>query len=126
VTSGPSEIVAALTQTLPDIPIQVIPSVEATAFENLYSNGVRRQYLRGRAATISLESVPARWRAAPLILLAPLVGEVEPELAAELSGAKSACWPQPRRAGYVAPIPVEGFHRRPLIWPAGYYRIWAP
>jgi sugar/nucleoside kinase (ribokinase family) len=90
VTSGPSELLAELSRTLPGVGVCAIPSVEATTFENVYTNGVRRQYLRGRAATISLDAVPEHWRAAPLILLAPLIGEVEPGVAALLSRSKSA------------------------------------
>jgi 1D-myo-inositol 3-kinase len=90
VTSGPSELLAELTRTLPDVQVSAIPSVEATTFENVYTNGVRRQYLRGRAATISLDAVPQRWRAAPMILLAPLIGEVQLEVAAELSRSNCA------------------------------------
>jgi 1D-myo-inositol 3-kinase len=90
VTSGSSELLAEVTRTLPDVQVSAIPSLEATTFENVYTNGVRRQYLRGRATTISLDAVPERWRAAPMILLAPLIGEVEPEVAAELSRENSA------------------------------------
>jgi 1D-myo-inositol 3-kinase len=90
VTSGPGELLAELTRALPDVQVSAIPSVEATTFENVYTNGVRRQYLRGRAATISLDAVPPRWRAAPMILLAPLIGEVEPEVADELSCSNCA------------------------------------
>jgi hypothetical protein len=90
VTSGTGELLAELTRTLPDVQVSAIPSEEATTFENVYTNGVRRQYLRGRAPTISLDAVPESWRAAPMILLAPLIGEVEPELAAELSRPGSA------------------------------------
>ncbi|PWT75723.1 MAG: hypothetical protein C5B60_04970 [Chloroflexi bacterium] len=90
VTSGTGELLAELTRMLPDVRVSAVPSVEATTFENVYANGVRRQYLRGRAATISLDVVPDSWRAAPMILLAPLIGEVKPELAAGLSRSKSA------------------------------------
>jgi len=115
VTSGSSELLAELSRTLPDVEVTAIPSVEATTFENVYTDGVRRQYLRGRAATISLDAVPTNWRAAPMILLAPLIGEVEPELAAELSRSKSgllAATPQGwlRRTdsiGRVTPAPFD-------------------
>jgi hypothetical protein len=115
VTSGTGELLAELTRTLPDVRFSAIRSEEATTFENVYANGVRRQYLRGRAATISLDAVPHSWRAAPMILLAPLIGEVEPELAAGLSHSKSAllaATPQGwlRRTdsiGRVSPAPFE-------------------
>jgi 1D-myo-inositol 3-kinase len=90
VTSGTGELLAELARTMPDVWVSAIPSQEATTFENVYSNGVRRQYLRGRAANISIDAVPARWRAAPIILLAPLIGEVGLEVAAELSRSMSA------------------------------------
>jgi hypothetical protein len=103
VTSGTDEILEELGRTLPDVPIHAIPSLEATTFENVYTNGVRHQYLRGCAASISLDAVPERWRAAPMILLAPLIGEVEPEVAAGLS--------RPEGAALLAATP-QGWLRR--------------
>jgi sugar/nucleoside kinase (ribokinase family) len=92
VTSGPEDVEAALRQILPDIAIHCVRSVEATVFENIYASGRRRQYLRGRAASLTLEAVPAVWRAAPILLLAPLAGEVDPALALDLrSPLRAVC-----------------------------------
>jgi sugar/nucleoside kinase (ribokinase family) len=97
VTSGTPTVIAELRRMLPDAALVSVPAAEATAFENLYEGGVRRQFLRGRAASIGLEAVPAEWRAAPIVLLAPLAREVDPRLAADLaqrSGALVAATPQ--------------------------------
>jgi len=115
VTSGPLDVVQALHQTLKGIEIQVIPSTEATIFENIYSSGVRRQYLRGRAMPLTLDAVPVRWRAAPVILLAPLAAEIGPELPAALSrspGRLVAATPQGwlrhvDAGGEVSPAPFD-------------------
>ena len=85
VTSGPEDVVAALHETLAGIPIQAIASPEATIYENIYTSGLRRQYLRGRARQLTLETIPLGWRTAPLILLAPVANEVDPDIAAALS-----------------------------------------
>lgn len=59
----------------------VVPAASTTSFENLYSAAGRTQYLRGRAERLTLADVPAEWRSAPLVHLAPLAGEVDPALA---------------------------------------------
>ncbi|MFI5272643.1 MAG: PfkB family carbohydrate kinase [Ktedonobacterales bacterium] len=94
VTSGPADIVAALQATLPDVPTAVVPSDTATTFENRYMGGVRRQFLRARAAPLGLADVPLAWRRAPVALLAPLADEVAPALAAAFPGALVAATPQ--------------------------------
>jgi 1D-myo-inositol 3-kinase len=81
VTSGPEDVEASLREALPGIAVHCVRSVEATIFENIYVGGRRRQYLRGRAAPLTVDAVPTQWRTAPLILLAPLAGEVDPALA---------------------------------------------
>ena len=76
VTSGPEDVEASLRELLPETAIHCVRSADATVFENIYAAGRRRQYLRGRAAPLTLDAVPAPWRVAPLVLLAPLAGEV--------------------------------------------------
>lgn len=51
-----------------------------TTFRNDYSNGVRTQYVYGVASTLGYESIPAGWVDAPLVHLAPLVNEVDPNI----------------------------------------------
>ncbi len=114
-TSCTPDVLRALQETLPDVDIRAVPSPEATIFENIYTGGVRRQFLRGRALPLELDAVPDVWRAAPVILLAPLAGEIGPELAAALSRSPTrllAATPQGwlRRidsAGAVSAVPFD-------------------
>lgn len=86
VTSGPPDVLRALAAAAPEVAVAAIPAPDATTFENVYdAAGHRRQYLRGRAAPLTLDAVPVAWRAAPLVLLAPLAQEVDPELPASLA-----------------------------------------
>jgi 1D-myo-inositol 3-kinase len=94
VTAAPEDVASALRDLLPGVPLAVIPAAEATTFENVYQHGVRRQHLRSRAATLTLAHVPGAWRAAPLVLLAPLADDVDPALAAAFPGALVAATPQ--------------------------------
>lgn len=112
VTSGPEDLLAALREALPGVPIAAVPSTTATTFENVYTGGGRRQYLRGRAARLTLAAVPPAWRAAPLVLLAPLARDVDPPLASAFPDATVAATPQGwlRRwdtAGAVSPSSLE-------------------
>ena len=113
VTSGPEDVVAALRETLPGVPIAALACDEATTFENVYTGGNRRQYLRGRAARLTLAAVPEAWRATPNVLLAPLARDVDPSLASAFPDATVAATPQGwlRRwddTGFVRPGPLEG------------------
>ena len=113
VTSGPEEVRAALAASLPEVLLHTVWSAQATDYENIYIDGRRRQYLRGRAAPLALDSIPVAWRKAPLILLAPIADEVDPELAPALATSPDiqvAATPQGwlRRfdaGGEVAPAP---------------------
>ena len=87
VTSGPVDVMAALHAMLPGASIAAVPSAEATTYENLYTARGRQQYLRGRAAPLTLNDVPPHWRGAPVVLLAPLAHEVDPALAEAFRGA---------------------------------------
>jgi sugar/nucleoside kinase (ribokinase family) len=61
--------------------IRAHESSETTTFENLYTPHGRVQYIRGVAGVITYSDVPAAWRNAPLVHLAPIAGEVDPALA---------------------------------------------
>ena len=66
--------------SLPGIRVHVVPAPDSTTFRNTYDDGRRTQVLSGVAAPLDLTDVPVEWRAAPLVLLAPLAGEVSDEL----------------------------------------------
>ncbi len=95
VTAGPPDVLAALATAAPDIPVAAIPSAEATVFENRYDHaGRRQQYLRSRATPLDPSAVPAAWRGAPLVLLAPVAQEVDLALASASPTARVAATPQ--------------------------------
>lgn len=52
-----------------------------TTYENIYTPEGRVQYVRGLAAPLSLDDIPPHWRDAPLVHLAPLTGEIDPQIA---------------------------------------------
>ncbi|MEW6287197.1 MAG: PfkB family carbohydrate kinase [Chloroflexota bacterium] len=64
-------------EPLNGIPIVSIPSQNSTTYENLYTETGRIQYLRARAERIPLDRVPAAWRSAPILHLAPIADEVD-------------------------------------------------
>jgi 1D-myo-inositol 3-kinase len=94
VTSGSAAVIAALRDALPSAEIAAVPAADATTFENVYSAGSRRQHLRGRAAPLLFEHVPAAWREARCVLLAPLAQEVDSALAAAFPRSLVAATPQ--------------------------------
>jgi sugar/nucleoside kinase (ribokinase family) len=85
--------VRLLTSAVPDDPLMaelapyvteqaVIPAAATSTFENIYdAEGHRTQYVRGAAAPIGVGDVHADWLTTPLVHLAPLTGEVDPQLA---------------------------------------------
>jgi sugar/nucleoside kinase (ribokinase family) len=79
VTSANSEdpLVASLAAT---VPLEVVHAPETTTFENVYVGTRRIQTLHGRAHTLSVGDVPAAWRSARLVHLAPLVDELSDDL----------------------------------------------
>ncbi len=61
--------------------IVVLPAAATSTFENIYSVSGRTQYIRGVARSIGPDDVPAQWLSAPLVHLAPLTDEVDPQIA---------------------------------------------
>jgi sugar/nucleoside kinase (ribokinase family) len=81
---------AILTSHGPDFPLDEVPSqievvgVEAsttTAFEHLETKGGRVLRALGAARPLTVADLPEDWRPAPLVLLAPVLQEVDPMLA---------------------------------------------
>jgi len=70
----------------PDIEVHRLPSPETTVFENIYSGGHRTQYVWARAEAIAAADVPPELGEARIVLLGPVVAEVEDEVA--------RCFPQ--------------------------------
>ena len=77
----------ALDEVLPGVAVAGAPSSCSTTFENVYEAGRRRQRVLSRAEALSAADVPADWRAAPMVLLGPVCGEVPVDMAAQFAGA---------------------------------------
>lgn len=65
----------------PGIEVYRLPSPRTTVFENIYSGGHRTQYVWARAEPIAAADVPPELAAARIVLLGPVVAEVEDEVA---------------------------------------------
>jgi 1D-myo-inositol 3-kinase len=73
-TSAPADL--EVSAALQDIDAHVVPSSCATTFKNIYAGGSRQQYVHAVAKHLQLEGLPAAWRAASIVLLAPVVHEL--------------------------------------------------
>lgn len=79
VTRAPADL--DLATNLPGIELAQAPSPVATTFENVYSGGERHQRILAQAPPIDAADVPVAWRAAPVVLLGPVWGEIAPGFA---------------------------------------------
>lgn len=79
---------------LSGLAIERRPSGRTTTFENTGQGRQRRQVLTDRADDLNWESIPAAWRSAPIVHLAPVAGEVDPAWAAAFPGAFVGLTPQ--------------------------------
>ncbi len=66
--------------------LEVVAAEQTTTFENIYMPAGRVQYLRASAARPGVESIPAAWRSAPMLHIAPIAGELD-ETVGELARA---------------------------------------
>lgn len=58
-----------------DVLLHALPSPVTTTMENIYTDAGRRQLLHAKAARIEPRHVPAAWRAAPIVLVGPIISE---------------------------------------------------
>lgn len=79
VTSAGPEL--DLSTVLGGMPSYIVPSPVSTTFSNSYHGRRRVQLLEAVASPLTRSDIPAGWESAPLVLLAPLAGEVGNELA---------------------------------------------
>lgn len=61
------------------------PTQHNTRFENVYSDGERKQIIHHQAEPVELESVPHAWRRTPIIHLGPIAQEVDHALPASFT-----------------------------------------
>jgi len=97
---------------LPDVRVLNVPSPATTIFQNVYSPGRRKQRLHAISDPIDIGDLPEEWRNCPIVLIGPIVHEVEPRSAKAFSGSLVGVSPQGwmRRwdsQGYVSPAGWE-------------------
>lgn len=79
---------------LHDVAAVRIPSAHTTTFHNVYRDGHRQQFLLSVADPLEPDDIPATWRAAPIVHLAPLARELDPRFARLFPGALVGVTPQ--------------------------------
>ena len=79
---------------LDGIPVIAARAPYSTTFENIYTEAGRVQYVRHVAPRIDFAQVPAVWRQARIIHLAPLAQEVDARLPADIQPALLGLTPQ--------------------------------
>ena len=123
---------AVLTAAAPDLPLEEalprteivrVPSARSTQFHNVYTDRGRVQTIPQRASLIDPASLPAGWRGAEIVLLGPVAGEVDDELAAcfprAVIGVSAQGWLREIDAdGRVHPLPPERWQADTLLRPA--------
>jgi sugar/nucleoside kinase (ribokinase family) len=81
--------VGVLTSTAPDLAlfpeapavmVQRRPAAATTTFENIYTDGHRRQYVRATAELLTRADLPTGWERAPMVHLGPIAQEVDTSL----------------------------------------------
>ena len=95
--------VGLLTSVAPDFPSDVIPagitvasvsSPRTTRYRVGEAGGSRTLTLLSRAEDIEIQHLPEGWKSAPLSVLCPVVGEVDPALVSVFDDASLAVLPQ--------------------------------
>src|SRR5882762_5758024 len=114
--------VAILTSHGADFPLDVVPpaievvTLEApatTVFEYPDSEGPRVMRVTATASPLAVADLPEDWRDAPLVLLAPVIQEVDPGLAAAFGDGTVAAAAQ----GWLRTLDAEG-GVEPVAWEA--------
>jgi 1D-myo-inositol 3-kinase len=88
----------------PQIEVVTLEAGETTAFEHRFSGGRRALRVRGAARPLTPGDLPEDWRDAPLVLLAPVLQEVDPALPSGFVDAAIAGEAQ----GWLRAVDAEG------------------
>jgi len=102
VVSAPAEIPPELQEA---IAVKFHDSPTPPTFENQYTPQGRRQILHAASEPITLEDIPASWRAAPIVHLGPVLGETPEQLVFAFPGALLGVTPQGWMRSWGANLP---------------------
>jgi 1D-myo-inositol 3-kinase len=102
-----------LKEALPGIEVVNIPSPVTTAFQNIYYNGIRQQFIKAVAERITAEAIPPQWHHSPIVQLGPLTQELDEEIVHLFKGSLIGVTPQ----GWMRQWDDEG-RVSPVVWAA--------
>jgi sugar/nucleoside kinase (ribokinase family) len=91
-TSAPPDL--DLSSALPHIAWHIVPSEVATTFENIYEGQKRRQFVHGIASPLKAAHLPLAWKQSAIVLLCPLVCELDLDWVGMFPGAIVGVTPQ--------------------------------
>lgn len=94
----------------PQIEVVTVPAAQTTTFEHRDVDGVRVLRVTDAAGPLGVADVPDDWRDAPIVLLAPVLNEVDPLVATAFAdaslGAAAQGWLRGFGAdGAITPVP---------------------
>jgi hypothetical protein len=84
----------ALPAPLAHLPAHTVASAASTTFRNEYAGSRRTQFVLSVADPLGLDDVPACWRRAPIVHLAPLARELDASLAGQFPDSFVGLTPQ--------------------------------
>jgi sugar/nucleoside kinase (ribokinase family) len=96
-----------------DIEVVSVPAASTTVFEHAGGSGERTLRVRATAQPLAIDDLPEDWRDPELVLLAPVVNEVDGALAAAFEGATLAAEAQ----GWLRAVARDGAVRT-QAWPS--------
>ena len=97
----------------PQIEVVSLPAPETTVFEHDVEHGRRRLRVLGAAGPLTTDDVPDDWHDAAIVLLAPVLSEVDPRLAAVFGAASVGVEAQGWLRSVGADGAVAGYAWRP-------------
>ena len=102
-----------LEEALPGIKVVSVPSSVTTAFQNIYRDGTRQQFIKAMAERITAEAIPPQWHHSPIVQLGPLAQELDEEVIHLFKGSLIGVTPQ----GWMRQWDDEG-RVSPVVWAA--------
>lgn len=89
-----------------EIQLAARAELDSPIFENRYTPAGREQILHAASRPLTIEDVPAEWRAAPVIHLGPIAAETPLRLALDFPGALVGMTPQGLMREWDEPLPA--------------------
>lgn len=83
-----------LTDLLPGIVVERIPSKQTTIFENIYIDSDRQQKIHEQASRLQSEHVPEAWQRSTVVHLGPIANEIDPRMVNLFSNSLVGLTPQ--------------------------------